>query len=113
MGAGALLCVVASLDDLIFGQNSAGSTADGHGVPRRFTGCRLDPGHRQPLPGARNFRAASGFTIGTKHHIAEHFDLLPVRHWSVATAIDNNNLSLISSDICDRTAQVLKLNYTK
>ena len=28
-------------------------------------------------------------------------------------AIDNNNLSLISSEICDRTAQELQLHYTK
>ena len=77
-----------TLDDLIFGQNQCwldGATATAFLDAFLIAGSHA--GHQQPLPrGAQLPR--TGFGIHDwrpEHHFAEYFDLLPVRHWYLAT----------------------------
>ena len=69
----------------------------------------------RPLPGSDRVPGlASGFTIGALNITSQNISTYCLFATGILQpSIDNNNLSLISSDICDRTAQALKLNYTK
>jgi hypothetical protein len=108
--------VVASLDDVIFGQNQCwldGQTGTAFLDAFLIAGSIQVTGNR--FQEARNFPVlASGFTIGALNITSQNISTYCLFATGLLQpAIDNNNLSLISSDICDRTAQALKLNYTK
>jgi hypothetical protein len=108
--------VVASLDDLIFGQNQCwldGPTGTAFLDALLIAGSIQVTGNR--FQEARNFPVlASAFTIGALNITSQNISTYCLFATGLLQpAIDNNNLSLISSDICDRTAQALKLNYTK
>jgi hypothetical protein len=107
---------VASLDDLIVAQNQCwldGPTGTAFLDALLIAGSIQVTGNR--FQEARNFPVlASGFTIGALNITSQNISTYCLFATGLLQpAIHNNNLSLISSDICDRTAQGLKLNYTK
>ena len=108
--------MVASLDDLIFDENQCwldGSTGTAFLDAFLIAGSAQVSSNR--FQEARNFPVlASGFTIGALNITSQNISTYCLfATGTLQPAIDNNNLSLISSEICDRTAQVLKLNNTK
>ena len=108
--------VVASLDDIIFGENQC--WLDGP-TGTAFLDAFLVAGSMQVTSNrfqeARNFPVlASGFTIGALNITSQNISTYCLFATGILQpAIDNNNLSLISSEICDRAAEGLKLNFTK
>jgi hypothetical protein len=108
--------VVAALDDLIFGENQC--WLDG-ATGTAFLDAFLIAGSMQVTSNrfqeGRNFPVlASGFTVGALNITSQNISTYCLfATGTLQPAIDNNNLSLISSDICGQAAQALKLNNTK
>jgi len=108
--------VVAALDDLIFGENQC--WLDGP-TGTAFLDAFLIAGSIQVTSNrfqeARNLPVlASGFAIGALNITSQNISTYCLfATGTLQPAIDNNNLSLVGSDICDRTARALKLNNTK
>jgi len=109
--------LVASLDDLIFGENQCwldGPPGTASLDAFLIAGSMQVTSNR--FQEARNFPVlASGFTIGALNITSQNvstYCLFATGTLHSHPAIDNNNLSLINSDNCKRTAQALKLNDT-
>ena len=108
--------MVASLDDLIFGENRCwldGPT--GTALLDAFLLAGSMQVNSNRFQEALNFPVlASGFTVGALNITSQNISTYCLFATGVLQpAIDNNNLSLISSDICDRISGTLKLNNTK